>query len=96
MLVDEFVNGEKRSPPVRLPCFEKVDEPLDGLLLLRGQGIDEIGKVLSRHTCLPPRSMPGLLVASVKQGWNLDPWDPTLDSGSPAWIRTSSPAFRKS
>ena len=65
MLVDEFVNGcEKGSSQVRFPCFEKIDELLNGLLLLRRQGIDEIGKVLGCHECLPSRSIPGLLVAT--------------------------------
>lgn len=51
VLIDELVNRrEKRRSWGRFASFQKIDELLNRLLLLRSQGTDEIGKVLGGHT----------------------------------------------
>ena len=54
MLIDELVNCcEKLRSWGRFPPFQKIDELLNGLLLLGSQSADKIGKVLGGHSCVP-------------------------------------------
>jgi len=64
VLIDEFINGRKKGRRRCSPFLpEELNELSNGLLLLRREGPNYIGKVLGGHRC-STRSIQRLGVAS--------------------------------